>query len=134
MNTDPPNFHQNPTVRKLIRVNVPIADVNITSEKLLGLEAAYYAKSTPRFNTVKVLSCRIYGFIGTPRVSIQIPDFSGTTEDAITKIDEYAGANHRAALRLEYPVNTPTLGVGPTSVLNVIAGQVEIVDFYVELS
>lgn len=137
-NPDPPPFKADRPWKRVIRYQVPEAATTVSVATLLATELGYYSGLTGnhRWASLKLLSVRAYGTPDIDAIAITIPTLSAIgTEIASTTYTDHSGVNHRACIQVILPPTAIANSAGSGSTLvSFAAGQLDIIDFYVELA
>lgn len=138
--TDPPTFKLDRPFKRRVRVVPAATATSITVADIFRVEAQYYGLTAPRWAAVKIMCLTMYGVTpqqasvtGKPAVlNVQIP---GSGQVGTTTYSDRGDGNHRACIKVVQP---PTTGLynntATDAVLNFVAGDLELCDFYVEFS
>jgi hypothetical protein len=100
---------------------------------LNALAAEYGQPAGTRFwNEAKVLSFKAYGAIDVSRLQITVSNSTATSEGNGAIFTDYSDLNHRSVISVELPASS--IATGTSGVMSFAAGDVDVVDLYVEFT
>jgi hypothetical protein len=132
--SDPTQYNARPTWTRRVRIDIAATATGVTYKDILDTIATDYgqAATVRLWREVKILSFKAYGAVDVSRMQIQVTNATATSEGNGTTFTDYSDLNHRSVISVVMPTSTVATGTG--SMLTFNAGDVDVIDFWCELS